>query len=222
MVGDIAHVFNRGVEKRNIFLNRKDYLRFVENLFLLNNKEGKIRTRQGNTLGHNDLKRKKLVEIFKWSLLPNHYHLLIYELEEGGILEFTKRLGNAYTKYFNTKNGKRSGYLFQNSAKIVRMTDDSQFIYAPVYIDINPLDLKFPKWKSSSINTDKALDFLSNYEWSSFKDFYGSGMHSAVVNKELFYEMFDTNEKKYQKELIKFLDNPTVSTWQVDTVGNGN
>ena len=107
MIGDIAHICNRGVEKRKIFINEADYFRFVMNLLLLNNKDGKLRIRKKNQLeGIEEIlsERDKLVEVLKWSLLPNHYHLLLYEVSEGGILEFTKRLGNAYTKYFYTKN----------------------------------------------------------------------------------------------------------------------
>lgn len=219
MIGDIAHVFNRGVEKKNIFLDKYDYLRFVNNLFLLNNKSGKIRTKYKNFSDISNLKRDKLVEILKWSLLENHYHLLLVEKTEGGILEFTKRLGNAYTKYFNTKYAGRSGYLFQNSAKIVPISNDSQFLYIPFYIDFNPLDLKFSKWKTNQVNETEALNFLKSYRWSSFKDYYGDREHDAILNANIFYDLFDTNPKRYEKEIIEFLKSHEVSTWQVDTLG---
>jgi len=143
MVGDIAHVCNRGVEKRKIFLDHADYVRFRDNLFLLNNLEGKIRTKHKNIFQANIKlpERDKLVDIFKWSLLPNHFHLLLHETVDGGILEFTKRLGNAYTKYFNTKNEGRSGYLFQNSAKIIKVENNRHFLYLPFYIDLNSAEL---------------------------------------------------------------------------------
>src|SRR3989338_5717463 len=142
MVGDIVHVCNRGIEKRRIF---------TDNLFLLNNKNGKIRTVKNIFETASLPKREKLVEVLKWGLLPNHYHLLLYEVVEGGIIEFTKRLGNAFTKYFNTRNEGRSGYLFQNSAKIILINDERQYLYITFYIDINPLDLIFHDRKSISI-----------------------------------------------------------------------
>src|SRR3989344_1086600 len=77
MVGDLAHICNRGVEKRKIFTGEADYFRFVINLLLLNNKDGKIRIRKKNQLeGIEGIlsERDKLVEVLKWSLLPNHYH----------------------------------------------------------------------------------------------------------------------------------------------------
>lgn len=209
MVGDIAHVFNRGVEKRKIFLDDKDYLRFTSNLFLLNNRSGKIRTRRENIFNiENKAKIEKLVEILKWSLLPNHYHILIYEKIEGGILEFTKRLGNAYTKYFNTKNEGRSGYLFQNSARAVLMENNKQFLFIPFYIDLNPLDLKYPNWEEQSLDTNRAIDFLYSYEWSSFRDSLDGGERELIINKNMFYDLFDTNPKQYKSELVDFLSAP--------------
>lgn len=156
-------------------------------------------------------KRDKLVEVLKWSLLPNHYHLLLYENMDGGILEFTKRLGNAFTKYFNIRNEGRSGYVFQNRAKIIPITDERQYLYIPYYIDINPLDLILPDRKNISIRDNKkALDFLRTYKWSSFKDYFGNGGMEQIINKELFYELFDVKPEIYEKELLK------LSTCEVD------
>ena len=156
-------------------------------------------------------KQEKLVEILKWSLLPNHYHLLLYEKAEGGILEFTKRLGNAYTKYFNIKNEGRSGYVFQNRAKIIPIVDEKQYSYIPFYVDINPLDLIFPDRKNISLrNNKKAVDFLKKYEWSSYKDYFGDGSRGIIINKDLFYQNFDTDPKTYEKDLLN------LSTCEVD------
>ena len=216
MVGDLAHICNRGAEKRRIFNDSSDYQRFVENLFLLNNQDGKIRTIKNIFDKAKPVKREQLVEVLKWSLLPNHYHLLLYEVVEGGILEFTKRLGNAFTKYFNTRNEGRSGYLFQNRAKIVPITGDRQYLYIPFYIDINPLDLIFHDRKSISIGDNKkALDFLKTYRWSSFKDYFGKGGTETIVNKNLFYELFSSKPETYEKDLLE------LSTSQVDKFWTG-
>jgi putative transposase len=201
MVGDISHVCNRGVDKRKIFLGLNDYSRFVDNLLLLNNKEGKIRTKYKNPLDHvNSLpKGKKLVEILKWSLLPNHYHLLLYEATEGGILEFTKRLGNAYTKYFNLKHQGRSGYLFQNRAKIISLESEGHIPYIPIYIDLNARDLAHGSPK-------KVMEFLKSYEWSSLKDYFENSNRELIINKTMFYKLFETNPVSYFKDLEGFLE----------------
>lgn len=222
MIGNLAHICNRGVEKRKIFLNEYDYERFVSNLYLLNNQSGKLRTERKNIFQDPNLlpKQDKLVEILKWCLLPNHYHLLLYEVEDGGILEFTKRLGNAYTKYFNNKNKGRSGYLFQNSAKIISIENNRQFLYIPFYIDLNALDLKYPNWENHPVKNDtKLLDFLISYKWASFRDYYNDRVLGAVINKDRFYDLFDMTQESYEKELQGFLKEPikiNPSTWQVD------
>lgn len=209
MIENIAHVFNRGVEKRNIFLDSHDYDRFINNLFLLNNKSGKIRTKKKDIFTDTTIKRDKLVEILKWTLLPNHYHLLLYEKSEGGILEFTKRIGNAYTKYFNAKYEGRSGYLFQNSAKSVLIDNNSQFLHIPFYIDLNPLHSKKIKFSSNNASK-KNLDELAQYEWSSFKDYFGDEKRDGIVNQDLFYDLFDSNRKTYYDDLVKFLTSESV------------
>src|SRR3989344_5596435 len=199
MIGDIAHICNRGVDKRKIFNSTKDYQRFRNNLFLLNNLEGKIRTKHRNIFSPEiELKRNKLVEILKWSLLPNHFHLLLFEIIEGGILEFTKRVGNAYTKYFNLKNDGRSGYLFQDHAIIISIQDEKHFPYIPVYIDLNCADLR-------SGTAKQKLEFLKSYEWSSMKNYYHGSVDDEIVNKELFYKVFETNPDRYEKDLNGFL-----------------
>jgi putative transposase len=202
MIGDIAHVFNRGVDKRKIFLDDSDRLRFIEALYVLNNKEGKLRTIK-NMFDENSVppKQDKLVEILKWVIMPNHYHLLVHEVSEGGIVEFTKRLGNSYTKYFNTKYKGRSGYLFQNSAKMKILADNRHFLYIPFYIDLNPVKVKRGR------NT---LDSLMEYKWSNFRTFYRKEKFSIISDANKFYELFDTNQKRYEKELLD------LSTWQVD------
>ena len=201
MVGDVAHICNRGVDKRKIFNSNRDYQRFRDNLFLLNNLEGKIRTKHKSIFGLSGKlpDRNKLVEIFKWSLMPNHFHLLLYEKIEGGILEFTKRLGNAYTKYFNLKNNGRRGYLFQNRAKIIPIQDEKHFPYLPIYIDLNPIDLV-------SVSSKQKFNFLKSYEWSSLKNYYGERGDGEIINQELFYEIFETNPTRYKDDLRSFIN----------------
>ena len=222
MIGDVAHVCNRGVEKRNIFLKNADFIRFIDNLFLLNNQKGKLRTKHKDIFnkGIELPRQEKFVDILSWCLLPNHYHLLLHEKVEGGILEFVKRLGNAYTKYFNIINEGRSGYLFQNKAKIIPVENNQQFLYIPFYIDLNPLDLYLPRWKDDGFvsNSGDANKFLLSYKWSSYSDYFSEGNRETLINKEMFFDLFDTTREQYHKELMNFISQPKVSTWHVDTL----
>lgn len=209
MTGDIAHVCNRGIDKQKIFLSEEDKTRFVLDLYRFNNKEGAIRIKEGENKFHvlNE-KQDKLVEILKWCLMPNHYHLLLYEASPGGIVEFVKRLGNGYTKYFNIKNKKKgAGYLFQNSARIIHIENQRHFNYIPFYIDLNPLALYSPElWIRSSGEIEKHWDFLERYKWSSLNSYYNKNEFSNVANSTLFFELFERKKPTYKKEVCELIE----------------
>ncbi len=215
MIGDIKHVFNRGVNKIDIFNNDTDRYRFVECLYKFNNKDTALRSEAEDFFKNPPPQEEKIVEILKWTLMPNHFHLLLYEVAEGGITEFIKRLGNGYTKYYNIKN-KRSGYLFQNTTRMNLLENNRQFLYIPYYLDMNILDIKFPNWKKNGIkDTEGVINFLNNYKWSSFQDYTrqrgtltSERDISCLINKEMFYDLFDLTEKEYQKELLGLIKNP--------------
>jgi len=202
MVGDIYHICNRGIRKEKIFNNDSDYFRFVLNLYRLNNKGESLRISSNRKSIDSFPEQDKIVEILKWTLLPNHYHLLLYEKVDGGVLGFVKRLGNAYTKYINIKR-EASGYLFQNSAKIIQITNDRHFLYIPFYIDLNILDLS-----KKGVNQNKKIEFLKNYRWSSFRDYFSgkTSEFSRIINRDLFYENFDVISDEYLEELEGFLE----------------
>lgn len=206
MAGGIFHVVNRGVGKGNIFTDDKDSLRFVTDLYRFNNKEYPLSIRgKSESFLFDPPKQNKIVEIFKWVLMPNHYHLLLMETVDGGAVEFIKRLGNGYTKYFNIKH-KRSGYLFQNAAKIIKTEDLPHFLYLPFYVDSNPIKLIEPNWKEVGVKDVNAiLKFLDSYKLSSYKDYKNINNFPFIVNKELFYETFDINKEVYENDFKDWL-----------------
>ena len=77
---ELIHALNRGVDKRTIFLDVEDYLRFVYGLFIFNNKkpiEIAALKAKGLTMSFEEL-REPVVAIHGWGLMPNHFHLLIF------------------------------------------------------------------------------------------------------------------------------------------------
>ncbi|MFZ2484674.1 MAG: hypothetical protein WAW81_01900, partial [Minisyncoccia bacterium] len=101
--------------------------------------------------------------------------------------------------YFNIKNNNRSGYLFQNSAKIIRMENDGHYLYIPFYIDLNSLDSLTLK---NYVDDEKIFSFLTSYEWSSLKDYYIGSNHLPIINPVIFYKNFDFNHESYKRELV--------------------
>ena|SRR3989344_2283016 len=206
----IYHIYNRGVEKRDTFLDEQDYFRFIHGLFEFNDKE--ITT---NTLYYfnpksleieskNILKerkpRKLLVEILIFTLMPNHFHLLIKQKVENGIVKFMQKLGTGYTMYFNKKY-QRVGGLFQGRFKAALVNEEAHFLHLPFYIHTNPLDY-FHYRGSTSIM--EIMGFLENYRWSSFPDYVGRKNFPSVTSREFILEFFG-GLKEYRKATQEWL-----------------
>lgn len=219
--GQIYHIYNRGIDKRTIFLDERDYFRFIHDLFEFNDEEPAINLyykkfsfqnqsyeakprkieRKTRKIKHI---RKLLVEILVFCLMPNHFHLLLKQKREGGIVEFMHKLGTGYTMSFNQKH-ERVGSLFQGPYKAVLVEKDAHFLHLPYYIHSNPLDSKFPEWRNKKIkNYKEAMKFLENYRWSSFPDYIGKKNFPSVTQREFLNEFFESPEN-YKKDTLKWL-----------------
>lgn len=140
---EFYHIFNRGVDKRAIVLDRNDADRFIKSVLFFNS-EKPIGSIYEKTFSQNKLggltaktdKTKKLVNVVAYCLNPNHFHFILEQLIDGGISEFMKRLGGGYTWYFNNKH-KRSGSLFQGSFKSVFVDKNEYLVHLSAYVNLN-------------------------------------------------------------------------------------
>jgi len=213
---EIYHIYNRGVEKRQIFLNDRDYLRFIHDLFEFNNQDPArnlyhhTNSQQSWEVGLPNIKRetrKFFVEILTVCLMPNHFHLMVKQKTDDGVTEFMRKLGAGYTNYFNKKY-ERVGPLFQGKYKYVHVAKESHFFHLPNYIHLNPLELIMPQWKDEGVKDyTKAMTFLENYRWSSFPDYIGKKNFPSVTQRDFLVEIlgspknYRTNIEKWLKEI---------------------
>lgn len=212
IVDEVFHVLNRGVDKRSIFIYDTDYIRFIHNLSEFNNKE-----RTNNNFHcfskHNDIAsryKKRLVDILAFCLMPNHYHLLLRPIEEGGITKFMQKINIGYAKYFNQKYD-RKGTLFESRFKAITVEKQPHFNYLPFYIHLNPLDLKYPEWRKRELkNYNEAVSFLNSYKWSSHLDYLGQNNFSVVLQKDLLTDLLGSPEE-YNKDIIEWLKEISLS-----------
>jgi len=154
------HVFNRGVEKRNIFLDEEDYTTLQSYLFKYLQPIEKVAERYPDTpvrLYGKNLSEE--VELVAYCLMPNHFHLLLRQNTKDGISKLLKQLTNAYTLYFNQKND-RVGGLMQGRFRAALIDNESLFIHLVRYIHLNPV--------VSGLTPD-----LNAYRWSSYGDYLG-------------------------------------------------
>lgn len=212
---EFYHVLNRGVDKRLIFNDKKDYFRFVHDLFEFNDRSKAssnnfyFAQNLERGLKYYDQKkepRELLVNIHCFALMPNHYHLLLSPVIDGGITKFMTKLNIGYAKYFNEKY-QRVGALFQGRFKRFYIENDRHFLFIPYYIHFNPLDLSGHDWRGRKIkNTNDALSFLENYRWSSHLDYLGKKNFPAVTQRGYFLDFFG-GEEKYRKSVKEELKN---------------
>ena len=161
-VGEFYHVYNRGTDKRKIFLSQADYQRFIILLYLANsNQPVRIDLRRNSVEKLFEADRgKDLVDIGAYCLMPNHFHILLKEKVENGISLFMQKITTAYTMYFNKKH-ERSGVLFQGVFKSEHLATDNYLKYIYSYIHLNPVKLIEPTWRENGIkNKLKVKKFL--------------------------------------------------------------
>jgi putative transposase len=136
--GEFYHAFNRGVDKRIIFMDRYDVERFFKSLIEFNVVDpiGSLYENSRKEYGGSTaILSERLVNIIAYCLNPNHYHLIFEQLIEGGISEFMKRIGG-YTWYFNNKYG-RSGALFQGRFKAAHIDSNEYLLHVSAYTNLN-------------------------------------------------------------------------------------
>lgn len=140
------HIFNRSVGKIPIFNTKRDFARALDALNYYHFKERPfpysefIKKRddiRNKILKNSKTASKKLVEVICFCLMPNHFHLILKQLSNHGIMNFIRYFQNSYAKYYNIKY-ERFGSLFQNPFKAVLIEDDSQLLHLSRYIHLNP------------------------------------------------------------------------------------
>lgn len=212
--GEYYHIYNRGNSKQKIFLDEEDYSKFIKLLYVCNS-EKHLNFRDDIVslkINYFDFDRREtLVDICAYVLMPNHFHLYLNpnsqrkdlwkDKENKDIPNFMKKLGTAYSMYFNKKY-KRSGGLFEGKFKSVHVSDNKQAKYLFSYIHLNPLKLIDSEWKQKThLENKKFLDFLNHYKWSSYLDYKNSDrIEALIIHKGFFSENFISSED-FDKEI---------------------
>ena len=184
VVGEFYHVYNRGVDKKVVFPQEKDFDRFLESMELFNIKE-----RVGNLERQKDKsvkEKEKLVNFVAYCVNSNHFHFIITPLIENGVGKFMHKLCMGYSKYFNAKYH-MSGTLFQGKFKAVHIDTDEYLLHLSAYVNLN----------------DKAHRQVgaSRSSWNE----YSQNKVGGLCKKDIILERFKTKDRyvKFAKETLK-------------------
>ena len=197
--GEIYHIFNRGVDKRKIFSDKKDLERFFQSMMIFNSKVpvGSIHENRFQK----EKKKEPLVNFVAYNLLPNHFHFILEQVSEGGISEFMKRLQGGYTWYFNKKY-KRSGSLLQGTFKSKHVDSNEYLLYVSAYVNLND-QLGGLTAKLGKSSWSEFVDFNKQLNVCEKKDIILGQFNSKNEYIKFAFSVLESvkNNKEKQKEL---------------------
>jgi len=212
------HVYNQGVEQRNIFLDQQDYSVFLS--YLQTYVSPKDTTSLYSIISSLDVSSKEKDRALKllklrnyhgalqlccYALLPNHFHLLLLQIKMG-LNEFMNSLGTRYAMYFNRKY-RRKGVLFQDVYKAVLVYSDEQLLHISRYIHQNPTE-----WLNLPPNHWRNLPYPS-----SLPDYLGERRTIWVTSKYVLDYFSKTNPQlSYESFVTGTTDNNLVNELTID------
>lgn len=182
-VDEYYHLYSRGVLKKTIFHDHRDYARF---LFLLLYFQSPVLFYNLSRPVSSFVRRQtfnikptiearviqtRLVEMVSFCLMPNHFHLLVRLVRDNGLALYMQRVLTAYAKYYNAKY-KYSGHLFQSAYQAVHIEDNEQLLYTSAYIHKNPRD-------------------YVKYHWSSYQDYTRTNRWRGLLVPDLILDQFN-------------------------------
>ncbi len=197
-IGEWYHCYSRGVDKRKVFHGEKEYERFLLLMYVGNGR---------NAVHISNLKDKHLlsvisdltldkgvpiVEIGAYCLMPNHFHFVLKEIQEGGVALFMQKIMTGYTMYFNKKND-RTGALFGGTYKSRHVGNDRYMKQLISYLHCNPIDLFEPNWKEfSTISIARIKKMLPAYAYSSLPDFLQIKRPERKLLGDSIFDLYDS------------------------------
>lgn len=188
--GEWYHCYSRGIDKRTVFTEESDLVRFMEIPYLANDsiplRRADIETSSASEI-FSIQREQPLVAIGAYALMSNHYHLLIKEIQSGGISAFMRKVGTSYTMYFNTKY-ERTGNLFVKPFRAKHVDEDRYFQHIVNYIHLNPVEIFEPGWKEGRGGSLIELEArLKSYPYSSLLDHAGvMRPMNSIIHPEIF------------------------------------
>lgn len=213
--GTYCHIYNKGVGKENIFKDGSDYDVFLgylsEYLSVLGNPEDKkkefvIKGRTFKGKPHQPKNYFDKVELVAYSLMPDHFHLLLFQKSQGSIESFLRSLCTRYSIYFNKKYV-RKGMLFEGPYKSVNISGISEIALLSGYIhNDHNFSSSLPEYlKARETAWVKPSAVLSYFESRDNTIYKGDGGYEGFVKG---FELSDDQKKILSNLIIEAQDEP--------------
>jgi putative transposase len=157
--GQYYHIYNHAVPEQSLFRDENDYLACL-----------KLFKRYYNAIDYS---------ILAYCLMPNHYHILIYQKTETPISASFRKLWYCYTCYYNQKY-KRRGTLFASKLQHIPIIKQSYLLRLCAYIHLNPLKARL-------------IEHIEDWKWSNYPEWIGV-RNGILIDREqikLFFKTVD-------------------------------
>ncbi|OHA89456.1 MAG: hypothetical protein A3C70_02980 [Candidatus Zambryskibacteria bacterium RIFCSPHIGHO2_02_FULL_43_14] len=205
----IQHVYNRGDNRENIFRDEEDYRAFIYRLGLgLGFEADELNKHPLSSISKSRIRitktNKDNFRLHAFSLIPNHFHLLIEQCTELPISSLILKVCTSYAMFINKKY-KRVGHIFQDQYKSVLIKSHPQLMWIPGYIHMNSVEAGIVKHPA-------------DYKWSSYND-YVSDRGLPITHTKFLLETFE-GKKGFEKTTLDALkDMSRVSRVTLDMWG---
>ena len=214
-IDSIVHVIKRGTRGMEIARDDRDRRRFLSLLFYLNDEfrdENWERNIDGLDQFERPLgwpKRKPLAEILAFTLMPNHLHLMLREIREGGISKLMQKVYGSMTTHFNLKY-QESGSMFQGAYRARTVDSDEYLRYVACYVMVKNTFELFPNGglRGAMRDFEKAWQWAFSFQYSSFAS-YASGMGESdspiIAPNNILCDIFPS-PREFKKAARDMLD----------------
>ena len=210
-VGSYLHVVKRGARGMPIVGDDDDRRRFLRVLYFMNEEyydENWETYLEGKDFGYRPdtwPERKPLVHVLGYTLMPNHFHLLIKEVVESGMSTFMQKLGQSMTMHFNAKH-QQHGSIFQGSYRSRTVNDDTYFQYVVAYVLVKNTFELYPHdgLKGAIRNFESAWKWALGYPFSNLGSFI-TGAKDPISDRTALEELLETpqNFKDFARDVIE-------------------
>lgn len=209
--GEFYHIYSRIVFNNPEFKSYKNAERLALNFWIANSTISEklfqyLRNSRNSKINREKLREimkqgEKIVDVVCYSIMPDHYHLLLRERKENGIFTFIHKCNTAVAKYINTRNERR-GPLFESRFKSKHINTNKYLLHLSLYIHLNPLDFITGRaWREHGIkNWNSIKTKLFKYPWSSLRFFISNTDDCIVSGTDILKNQFE-NHKDYEKFL---------------------
>jgi putative transposase len=207
ITGGYYHIYNRGIDDRNIFTHKREWNRALLSLWYYRFHQPQHKLSHYLSLGQDQqltaIQRLKaqptIIQVIAYCLMDNHFHLLLQQTQETGISTYLSNFQNSYSKYFNLRH-ERTGPIFPSPFKSVLIHSDEQLLHIARYIHLNP-------YTSYKIKT---IEEIFTYPYSSAIEYFGNAYNHRITTPNILdtyfpklqqHHDFIRDQSNYQRQI---------------------